>query len=77
MSGGVKPYYAAVENMLRELECRNVKSLVMVALVDDEEIYDVVSDYAAGPMELAFISGLLQFHAQNKLREAEEAAGEE
>ena len=77
MPGGVKPYYEAVENLLREIEHRKVKSLMMVALVDDEEIYDVVSDYAAGPMELAFISGLLQFHAQNKLREADAAADEE
>lgn len=59
----VKPYYKAVEDFLRQCEGMKVRAMALVALVDDEEAYDVVRTYEAGPHELASCAGILQMQA--------------
>ena len=75
----VKPYYQTVENFLRETDDLKVRSMVLVALTDDDEIHDVICDFGAGPFELAEISGLLNLHAAHsyiKINEEEDEPDE-
>ena len=58
-----RPYFEAVEEFLRELQEHNVTSICMVALCSDEDTYDVVSGWQAGPHETASMAGILQMHA--------------
>lgn len=58
-----KAYNEAVINFLNDLEGEKVKSLVMVALCDDEETHDVVCTWKAGPIETMTVAGVLQLHA--------------
>lgn len=58
-----KDYYHAIEDFMREIDGMTVKSLALVALVDDPECYDVVTTYMAGPHELASIAGILTLTA--------------
>lgn len=59
----VKPYYKAVEDFMRQCEGMKVRAMALVALVDDEEAYDVICTYEAGPNELASCAGILQMQA--------------
>lgn len=59
----VKPYYKAVEDFMRQCEGMKVRAMALVALVDDEEAYDVLCTYDTGPYELASCAGILQLEA--------------
>ena len=66
---GVKPYYQALEDFIRELEDLKVTSLHLVALCADEGTHDVVGMWNAGPFEMAMAAGVLQLHAGSMYRE--------
>ena len=69
-----RDYWEAVEHFLRTLQNMKVRSLGLVALVDDEEAHDVVCTYDSSPWEIASMAGLLQLHAANREREDREEA---
>ena len=60
-----KEYYEAIEAFMREIDGLHVKSIGLVALVDEADIFDVVSCYDTGPHELAAMAGILQMHADD------------
>lgn len=73
----VKPYYKAVEGFLRQCEGMKVRAMALVALVDDEEAYDVVCTYKTGPHKLASCAGILQMQAAYLYNEANTEYDEE
>lgn len=58
-----REYYPAVEQFLRQLDGMRVQSVCMIALVDEEDAFDVYVSYNAGAMELCTCAGILQMHA--------------
>jgi hypothetical protein len=64
-----KEYWPAVEHWLQRIHDLKVRSVVNIALIDDEAVNDVVSVYDAGPSELAMLGGLLIHYAANPLQD--------
>lgn len=64
-----KDYYEAIEAFMKEIDGLHVKSIGLVALVDETDIFDVVSCYDTGPHELAAMAGILQMHAAHRYEE--------
>ncbi len=75
-----RDYWEMVEELLRDLQERKVRSLIAVALIDDENIHDVLSVWGAGPYELSDAAGILQLHAGllfNQINGSEDEEDEE
>lgn len=64
-----KPYWEAVETFLRDLQDRDVRSVVLVGLLRDEDTHNVCVMYDAGPFELSDAAGILQLNAAKKYLE--------
>lgn len=58
-----KPYFATVEEFLRDIQKLDVRALVMVALCGNEDVHDSVGVYRCGPFELAEAAGILTMHS--------------
>lgn len=65
-----KPYYATIERFMKSTEDLHVTAVALIALSDEEGVFDVVSTYNAGPHELAACAGILQMHAAHAFEEA-------
>ena len=64
-----RDYFEAVEEFLKQIHPLKVKSVCMVALIESDDTFDVVSCFGAGPMEMAASAGVLQMHAAYKYTE--------
>lgn len=64
-----RPYWEAVETFLRDLQDRDVRSVVLVGLLRDEDTHNVCVMYDAGPFELSDAAGILQLAAAKKYLE--------
>lgn len=64
-----REYFGMVDEFLRMIHQLKVRSVCMVALIDSDDTFDVVSCFGAGPMEIAASAGILQMHAAHKYEE--------
>lgn len=67
-----REYFEAVEGFLKAIHGLKVKTVCMVALIEDPDTFDVVSVFSAGPMEIAACAGILNVHAAKKYIEVNE-----
>ena len=58
-----REYFGVVEDFLKEIQSMQVKSVVMLACVDDENTHDVIATWRMGPFELASVAGIVSMHA--------------